>query len=667
MLAGIATVDAAGNVTGVSSGSITITYTITNSCATVDSTYSFLVNDVPVVASITGTHSLCVGATSTLGDATLGGVWVSGDATIATVDGAGNVFGVDTGTVYIYYSVTGTCGTTATTDSITVSAVPVVAGITSSATTFCSGTTVTVADAATGGTWTTSDATIATVNRTGVVTGVSAGLVNITYTLTSACSSVDTTISLSVISAPVIGSITGTTSFCVGMSSALADTTVGGTWSTSDAAIATIDATGTVTGIVAGSDVISYTVTNVCGTTNMLVNLTINDMPGIAPIGGTLAICGSGTTIASDATTGGVWSSGNMSVATIDASGNITAVSAGSTEIYYTVTSSFGCTASDSALFTSTAAPVLSAISGPSGTTVGGVVTLTNSTSGGVWTSSRTGIATINSSTGVATGVSVGVDSITYTVTTAGGCTASVTRALFVSGSLASSAIYPGGSVTLCHSAAIPLAIFTPDSTDLLSYQWYLNGVAISGATDSFYVADTIGVFTATISNAAGSSLLTGVTVLAPPNPIISVTGGNILYTGSFTTYQWFHNGSAIPGSTSSVQVEIGLGSYQVAVTDAHGCLDTSAVFMDTLVTNSVANVNLAQIRLYPNPATSVITIESSVKVNVAIFTADGKMAIRKEDAASVDVSQLASGMYVIMIYDENNVLLKVDKFMKVE
>ena len=50
-----------------------------------------------------------------------------------------------------------------------------------------------------------------------------------------------------------IAPITGTTHLCVGSSTTLSDATPGGVWSSSNIAIATVDATGIVGGASAGS------------------------------------------------------------------------------------------------------------------------------------------------------------------------------------------------------------------------------------------------------------------------------------------------------------------------------------------------------------------------------------------------------------------------------
>jgi hypothetical protein len=54
------------------------------------------------------------------------------------------------------------------------------------------------------------------------------------------------------------------------------------------------------------------------------------------------------------------------------------------------------------------------------------------------------------------------------------------------------------------------------------------------------------------------------------------------------------------------------------------------------------------------------------VKVNVSVLSPDGKVIMQQDDATTIDVSNLANGMYMIMIYSQDNALLKTDKFMKV-
>ncbi len=100
----------------------------------------------------------------------------------------------------------------------------------------------------------------------------------------------------------------------------------------------------------------------------------------------------------------------------------------------YTVTYSFTngtCANTATTDITVNALPTVSAITGPSGTNVGFTITLSNTTTGGTWSSDNTGVASVNATSGVVTGVSAGTATITYTVTS-GGCTNSVNKVITI-------------------------------------------------------------------------------------------------------------------------------------------------------------------------------------------------------------------------------------------
>jgi hypothetical protein len=97
----------------------------------------------PTPASITGPTVVCAGSPITLSDATSGGVWSSGNTSIATVNpGTGVVTGVAAGTVAITYTLGAGCFATYT---ITVNPVPNITNFTSTtATSPCIGANSTV-------------------------------------------------------------------------------------------------------------------------------------------------------------------------------------------------------------------------------------------------------------------------------------------------------------------------------------------------------------------------------------------------------------------------------------------------------------------------------------------------------------------------------------------
>ncbi len=339
----VATISSSGIVTAIASGTSVISYSVTGACGTVTASAVFTVNTAPTVAAIAGATTLCVGATTALTDGTAGGAWSGSAASIATVSSTGIVTGVSAGTATISYTVTGTCGSSSATAVVTVEASPS-AGAISGAATLCSGTTATLTETVTGGTWGSSAPGIAAISATGLLTGVANGAAIISYSVTNSCGTAYATHAVSVTTVPVAGVITGITSFCEGIASTLADTTTGGTWASSNPAVAVVSAMGIVTGVSAGSTVISYTVSNACGSASATTTVTVNPLPYIGAISGASTVAVGGATILVDAVSGGTWTSSNTAVATVNTVGVVTGVAAGSAVITYTLVNTYGCT-----------------------------------------------------------------------------------------------------------------------------------------------------------------------------------------------------------------------------------------------------------------------------------------------------------------------------------
>lgn len=102
------------------------------------------------------------------------------------------------------------CVSTAKTFTVRVNALPTVASI-KGATSVCIGNTTTLSDATPGGNWSSSNGSIATINpSTGLVTGIAAGTVNITYSVTVGNCTGTATIVITVNGLPAITSVIAT-------------------------------------------------------------------------------------------------------------------------------------------------------------------------------------------------------------------------------------------------------------------------------------------------------------------------------------------------------------------------------------------------------------------------------------------------------------------------
>ena len=196
------------DVTTANSG--VYTFTATNGACVANDTISLLVNPTPV---ITGTDSLCKGSTTPLTVTVGGGTWRSTNAAVATVSTSGVVTGLHKGTTTISYTLATGCDAAF---NMRIDSMEDISGITGTDS-VCKGSLVNLTDAAGAGTWSSGNTAIATVGAgSGIVTGIAAGNAGITFTISNACNTKDTFITMKVLPLAAHGSISGSDSVCAG-------------------------------------------------------------------------------------------------------------------------------------------------------------------------------------------------------------------------------------------------------------------------------------------------------------------------------------------------------------------------------------------------------------------------------------------------------------------
>lgn len=646
---GVATINSStGVATGVVAGTTTITYAITSTgCYITD---VLTVNDAP--AAITGPTTVCESGTITLSETSTGGAWSSASTGTATVGvGTGIVTGVAGGSTNIDYTIP---GCPAATYAITVNPLP--APIVGSAS-VCDGLTTTFTNSTSGGSWSSSDLLVATVGTTGIVTGVNPGAADITYSLPSGCY---VTKGITVNALPA--AITGATSVCPGRNTTFADVTPGGNWTSSNALIASVSFVGgIVTGVAVGVADITYVMPTGC---YAVKPITVYPLP--APITGTTtAICEGATTTLSDADFGGEWTSSNTALATIGSlTGDVTGILSGNPIFTYTMPT--GCYVTHSL----TVVPAPTAVITPLGPTTfctGGSVVLSSSTGPGYlyqWENSGVPIAGETNNTYTATTTA----SFDVRVTNSFGCTTTSTL-VAVSAAISPVITTPTPVTSFCFGENIILTANTGGTLGTILYQWQKDGVNILGATGPTFFATTTGSYVCEVTVSGGSGVCVvptppvNITAYALPVPPVSFTGVALVTLPTYVRYQWYANLVGVPGATSSSYIPAANGNYQVIVTDVHGCTGRSNPFIINNV--GVTEVNQSAIRIYPNPATTKLTIEATNTVKVVITGMDGRVVLSNEAATQVDISSLANGLYLVMLYNEQGERLLVQKLIK--
>jgi hypothetical protein len=139
---------------------------------------------------------------------------------------------------------------------------------------------------------------------------------------------------------------------------------------------------------------------------------------------------------------------------------------------------------------------------------------LANAQSGGTWSSSNTGVATVDN-TGLVTGVSAGTSTITYSYTDNNGCTSSVTSTVTVNAPITAVSLTLGDRP--CGSTASGSATVNITGGTATSYSWTRNGTAYaaspSNAPTNLTAANAPG-YVVTVTDACGNTVSSSALVM---------------------------------------------------------------------------------------------------------------------------------------------------------
>lgn len=410
---------------------------------------------------------------------------------------------------------------------------------------------------------------------------------------------------------------------------------------------------------VSTSGTYSCTVTksNGCSSTSNAITVTVNpdpSVPTITPTGPTTFCNGGSVTLISSQGSGIMWSNNATSQ-------NISVNSSGTYDVTYT--DGNGCSAISApttvTVNANPSAPTISA-SGTTSFCTGDSVMLTSSqSSGNMW--SPGGETTQN-----ITVMSSGTYSVIYT--DANGCSAtSGSTNVSVSSSPAPS-ITATGSTSICPGDMVTLSSSPADS-----YQWYLNGNPINGATSQTYSASAAGNFAVDVTNTnpcngTGMSSATTVTMLSAPTaafnwsvPVINQYGFNSTSTGA-TIYLWDFGDGNLSTAQNPTHIYASSGTYVVTlvVTNANGCTDTTTTTIN-FVSGIEEATTLAGITAYPNPANETVNLDINLNansdVNVVAYDMTGQVLINENNDCTAgktnlqyDVTSWSNGIYFFQV-----------------
>jgi hypothetical protein len=207
-------------------------------------------------------------------------------------------------------------------------------------------------------------------------------------------------------------------------------------------------------------------------------------------------------------------------------------------------------------------------------------------------------------------------------------------------------------------------AIFTNTSTGAESFSWIFGGGSPGiGTTSPVNVSfDTLGLYSTvlTTTNVYGTTTSThSIQVVAGPAPGITAVGNDLSTTGTFTTYQWYHNGVLIVGATSQDYTITDGGSYYCIVTDNSGCSGTSNTINMVVGIENNAEIHT---RIFPNPVSEFLMLELNLPeqqlVHYTIIDFQGRVLQNSTEISGykglnyiiINLDHISNGTYILQI-----------------
>jgi len=167
---------------------------------------------------------------------------------------------------------------------------------------------------------------------------------------------------------------------------------------------------------------------------------------------------------------------------------------------------------------------------------------------------------------------------------------------------------------SICDNETVTLTNEVP----AISYQWYNDGTIMSGEVSSTLVTNLAGDYHCEAINGLCSAMSDTISITINSAPIVDITpsgsasyciNDSLLLTGSSGgTSQWFKNGIAISGATSSVYYASTPGYYNMIKTDINGCADSASTGA------SISQNLLPFVSISPSP-NAMICVGDSVEI----------------------------------------------------
>ena len=72
-------------------------------------------------------------------------------------------------------------------------------------------------------------------------------------------------------------------------------------------------------------------------------------------------------------------------------------------------------------------------------------------------------------------------------------------------------------------------------------------------------------------------------------------------------------------------------------------------------------------VKVYPNPTNDKLNIEAPKGISVNLVDLQGRLLLQQKEADQIDMSQYATGVYILQFVNSDNEIIAVEKISKVD
>ncbi len=169
------------------------------------------------------------------------------------------------------------------------------------------------------------------------------------------------------------------------------------------------------------------------------------------------------------------------------------------------------------------------------------------------------------------------------------------------------------------------------------------------GNTDSVISASQEGLYYVTYYDHAACERTDTFKIEQQDFPVWSITVDEHILgvSRSFESYQWFKDSVAIPGAEDSIYVVTDNALYSVTV--GYGiCTGTQYYRVNNV---AVPDLPASGLRVYPNPASDVVYIDTDASVDVKLYDMSGRAVLAAEGVRLINIAALPQGTYFLQVY----------------